>query len=387
MRKILFIALLGSLGAIRSQAQGIDFYHGTWSEALAKAKSEGKIIFVDAYAEWCGPCKRMAAQVFTDSKAGDFYNPNFVNLKIDMEKPENAEFAGKFPVSAYPTLMFIDAEGKLSSKQVGALNVDQLLEFGRKALGGSDKSKEMTERYEGGERDPQFLFDYVRALNRAGKPSLKITNEYLATQKDLSTPFNQRFILEGASEADSRVFDLLIQNREGITKLESATIVNNRIEKACLATVRKAIEFKDQNLLNEAKNKMKQHYPEKAAQFAADADIKYATATSNPKAYLKSMKAKKKQIGSNAARTHDLVIEMLRAFPEDPKVLKQAESWAAASAKAGGMPEYYLTLADIYKRQGKKDKARKAVEAGRKAIGDSDAKGFGAKFDNFLKSL
>ncbi len=37
-------------------AQGIEFFKGTWEEALAEAKKQDKILFVDAYAKWCGPC-------------------------------------------------------------------------------------------------------------------------------------------------------------------------------------------------------------------------------------------------------------------------------------------------------------------------------------------
>ena len=122
-------------------SQGIEFFHGTWAEALQIAKSEEKLIFVDAFASWCGPCKRMSSQTFPDPAAGEFFNANFVNLKIDMEKPENAEFAGKYPVGSYPTLMFIDAEGKIVLKDEGAKTVDQLLETGRKALGKNDRSE------------------------------------------------------------------------------------------------------------------------------------------------------------------------------------------------------------------------------------------------------
>jgi thiol-disulfide isomerase/thioredoxin len=188
------VFLFALIVAQSNYAQGIEFFHGTWAEALAKSKSEGKLIFVDAYAEWCGPCKRMAAQVFPDPKAGEYFNNNFVCLKIDMEKEENAEFASKFPVSAYPTLMFIDDKGALAAKQVGALDVTGLLDLGKKAVGKSDKSVEMQKKYEEGERDPQFLYGYVAALNRAGKPSLKIVNDYLATQKDLTTPLNRTVV-------------------------------------------------------------------------------------------------------------------------------------------------------------------------------------------------
>ncbi|MDO8970421.1 MAG: thioredoxin family protein, partial [Saprospiraceae bacterium] len=63
-----------------ASAQGIEFFSGTWPEALEKAKKEELLIFVDAYASWCGPCKRMAAQTFPDPKAGEFFNANFLNL-------------------------------------------------------------------------------------------------------------------------------------------------------------------------------------------------------------------------------------------------------------------------------------------------------------------
>ncbi len=44
----------------------IEFFHGTWQEGLQEAKKTGKPIFVDAYAKWCGPCKRMAKTTFMD---------------------------------------------------------------------------------------------------------------------------------------------------------------------------------------------------------------------------------------------------------------------------------------------------------------------------------
>ena len=67
------------------------------------------------------------------------------------------EFATAFPVSAYPTLMFIDGDGKLSVKQTGALDVDGLLTFGRKALSKANKWPELEQQYTEGKREPEFL--------------------------------------------------------------------------------------------------------------------------------------------------------------------------------------------------------------------------------------
>ncbi|HCE85197.1 MAG TPA: hypothetical protein DEO99_03495, partial [Bacteroidetes bacterium] len=69
-------------------SQGISFFEGSFDAAKELAAKEGKLIFMDSYAKWCGPCKRMARDVFTVEEVGDFFNANFVNLKMDMETEE-----------------------------------------------------------------------------------------------------------------------------------------------------------------------------------------------------------------------------------------------------------------------------------------------------------
>lgn len=368
-------------------AQGIEFFHGTWKEALEKAKSEEKLIFVDAFASWCGPCKRMASETFPDSKVGEYFNANFVCMKIDMEKPENSEFAGKYPVNSYPTLYFIDTEGKVVMREIGAKSVDQILDTGKRALGKNDKSVDYEKKYNDGDRDPKMLFDYVRALNAAGKPSLKITNEYLNGQSDLTTDFNLRFILEGAVDADSRVFDLLVKYKDKIGALVGEESVNGKIEKACKNTLRKAEEYKSEDLLKEAKAKMKVANPARADAFALEADMEYAKMVKDPAMFLKAAKTYQKNIvKNNAAKLHDLTVELVRTFPEDKKALDQAESWAKKAAETGGLPEYYMTLAGVYKLQGDKSKARETAQKAKQMAGDTDMM-LKSKIDYFIQSL
>lgn len=66
--------------------EGIKFEDITFNEALKKAKEQGKLIFMDCYTTWCGPCKMMSNQVFKQKQVGDFFNQNFVNLKVDMKR-------------------------------------------------------------------------------------------------------------------------------------------------------------------------------------------------------------------------------------------------------------------------------------------------------------
>ncbi len=386
MKQIIFAVLFLFCTITCISAQGIEFFHGTWPEALAKAKAEKKMIFVDAFAAWCSPCKRMAKETFPDSKVGDYFNNNFINLKIDMEHADNTEFASKYTVQSYPTLFFIDENGKIVTREIGAKDVEQLLEVGKKAMGKNDRSVEFEKLYSEGNRDPQMLLDYVKALNGAGKPSLKITNDYLKTQKDLSTEFNLRFILEGAIAADSRVFDLMCKNKNALIALVGAEAYKARVETACKCTVKKAVEFKDQTLLDEVKKKMKEGNPDRAKMFGYEAEMSYFKATKDTKNYLKALEGYKDELAPPSAKLHDLVINLLRTFPNDSKALLLAEKWAKSVVQDLGNAEYHMTLADVYKRQGDNDKAQETAKKALEVAGEKDPL-LKEKINQFINSL
>lgn len=118
-----------------SPAPGISFKKTSFEDAKAEAKKTGKLIFIDAYTDWCGPCKRMAATSFKDPQVGDIYNKNFINLKVEMEKDKDGpELARKYRVVAYPTLLIIDGNGKLVKQAVGMRNKDQLIALAKSVL-------------------------------------------------------------------------------------------------------------------------------------------------------------------------------------------------------------------------------------------------------------
>ncbi|PCJ67752.1 MAG: thioredoxin [Bacteroidetes bacterium] len=114
--------------------EGIFFEHGRYSEAKKLAKETDKTIFIDSYTQWCGPCKKMAAQVFTDSEVGAYFNQNFINVKMDMEKTEGILIARRYSVNFYPTLLFVKPNGELIRKEVGYQNKKQLLQLAKDVM-------------------------------------------------------------------------------------------------------------------------------------------------------------------------------------------------------------------------------------------------------------
>ncbi len=370
--KSIFSFLLIVFLAANVGAQGIEFFHGSWDEAIAESKKTGKPLFVDAFAEWCGPCKRMAATTFKDASAGEFFNKNFINVKMDAEKGDGLTFRKKYPISAYPTLFFISDGGEVIHKAVGGQDVNGLLKLGAAALGKVDYSKDLGAEYEKGNRDPQLMLDYLKALNKSGKSSLKVANEYLRTQKDLSTEFNLRFIHEAATEADSRIFDLLIENQTSIGKLVGLDALRSRILAACENTAKKAVEFQNAELLADAKAKMAKHYPEQSEAFAAKADLDFFKATGDAKNFVKACDQYAKKVANGDAKgLNKLANDILILFSSDEKCMKVAEKYAKDAAKAGNSHEYYLTYANILLKNGKKKDAlaaaEKAVELGKAA--------------------
>ena len=107
--------------------QGIVFFVGSLIEGLEKAKVENKLLFVDCYTTWCGPCKILKQYTFKDATLGDYMKENYVSLAIDMETPEGIILAKKYGIEAYPTLLFLDKYGRVVNHQVGGIGAESLL--------------------------------------------------------------------------------------------------------------------------------------------------------------------------------------------------------------------------------------------------------------------
>lgn len=118
----------------KTQKQSIQFIEQDWNAALTKAKQNNKLIFLDIYAVWCGPCKMLKNQTFTNKEVATFFNDNFINASIDAEKGIGTKLSASFQVSAYPTLIFTNANGEVVLYTVGFMNAKELMAFAQAAI-------------------------------------------------------------------------------------------------------------------------------------------------------------------------------------------------------------------------------------------------------------
>jgi len=310
--------------------QGISFFHGTWDEALEEAQKTDKVIFVDAYAKWCGPCKAMAKNVFTLEEVGTYFNENFINIKMDMEEKAGLAFGKKFAVSAYPTLFFISAEGELIKKSVGGKKADGLISLAKNAIAGHDKSGQYVEAYEAGNRDYDLMLNYVTELNKVGKPSLKISNDYLMSNPDISTDQKAKFLMAAVIESDSKIFQELITLKKNAIQQTSEKEYDQKIEMACLETVNKAVEFEFEDLLTEAIENYKKSKANDSKKFNFIAQLKYHELMANYSEWYDLSKSFLKKFGK---KNVDLYTAHIAILDESFSFIPESSDYANALAK------------------------------------------------------
>ena len=122
------IILLASCEDDKPIKGGIKFEKLSFEQASVKSKNENKVLFVDAYATWCGPCKKLAKTTFIDKKVENVFNSNFVNIKMDVDEAASLSFVEKYEINSIPTMLFFDSSGKVLKRLEGYYDEEELLQ-------------------------------------------------------------------------------------------------------------------------------------------------------------------------------------------------------------------------------------------------------------------
>ncbi|MBB6611952.1 thioredoxin family protein [Pontibacter sp. Tf4] len=372
-RSVLWLLALLVCSGAWAQTKEINFRKGTVAEILAQAKTEKKPIFIDAYTTWCGPCKWMDKNVFVDEKVADYLNANFVNYKLDMEKGEGIEMAKKYEVQAYPSFLFLNADGGIMHRTVGARPAEMFLQVATIAKDPAQNFASYQKKFEGGERSAGFMMGYLKVLNEAALDAGKVAEAYFATQKSeqLLEPGNWKLIYTNINTVESPTFTHLVKNRDAFAKKYTADSVDQKILSVYgTALNRAAYEGNDANYskLKTDLSNLKLKDAEKQQLFAEA--IYYERKQDLPKYHAANTRLYDTYFSNDAMRLNSIAWKYYETI-DDKAMLQKAEQWAGKSVSiAPGYANMDTQAALLYKlgqKQKAKEMAEKAIAAGKRS--------------------
>lgn len=353
---VLFFAFLFVFST--SEAQGIRFVKGSLDEILSLAQKEKKLVFIDAYTTWCGPCKAMTKNVFPKDTVGKYFNDHFVSTKIDMEKGEGPAIGLKYVVKSYPTMLFIDSEGTLVHKVAGYQNTENLIKQAKKAMDPGASAAAMEERYNIGDRNSAFLEKYLRLRYNMGDNSHgPVLEAFLETQKKWAKPKVLEAIFTYVVDAEAPSFKYMVEHKDLFYRKYGASRVGRKIQ----LILERKMNDKDVTLA-ELQDIYRKIYPGNLGEKEASKVrlTYYRRKGMRPEFAQAAIDHYKNFPSKNAEELNEVGITFYEAINKK-KYLKKAIKLVKQSIKLDSNVENNLTLAQLYFKIKKKKKARKAV--------------------------
>lgn len=327
MKKILSLLAL-SLLIISSNAlsKEINFISTSWDEVLKTASSTGKPIFLDAYTDWCGWCKVMDKQTFSDEEVINFMAANFVTSRFEMETGQGKKLAMKYRVSAFPTFLIFNSKGKLIYETAGFQKPKDFLATLKKAI---DPANQINYKGISDKIDLPFPDFYKSAFGKNGSPDKKFPDDktvadYLNKQKDLFSEVNWSVISRFTTP--EKINKHFLDNMDKYKELYGVSGVNDKFFSMLYSKLQAAVKAKDEKQLNNLLAMIDKYAPENKESNKEFYTINFYTKTGNWNKYTELID---KKIAKGEARTDEINEYSWTIYEntEDRNLIEKAIGW------------------------------------------------------------
>lgn len=370
MKKNLLVAFVAMFVFTHfAQAQGIAFESDTlkWEKILAKAKAENKIVFVDAYTTWCGPCKSMAKNIFPQKSVGDVFNSRYVNVKIDMEKGEGISIQKKYNVRVYPTYLFVNGDGELVHRSLGSMAAEKFVEVGMAASDPDRQYLSLKKRYDGGEKSLAFLEKMAKAAGDAqdGDMIVKTLKSVIAASNNEASAKTIKLISESLENAplndvDKDLFGFILKNKAAFTKELGASAVEYLVEETAYNVATRKFISRQTRTLDEAAaaTYLNEQLPkENAERVVGRLGIVKGMLAKDDAATSKAIVTYMDKYGTDRVELLNQWAWNFYETVDDKADLEKALSWSLKAIKLEEDYAFYDTAAALYFKLGKKNEA------------------------------
>jgi tetratricopeptide (TPR) repeat protein len=152
-----------------SIVSAVKWFDGTLEAALAAAKTEGKLVFVDVGAYWCPPCHQLDEEVFVRPEVGEFLGQHYVAVHLDAEKGEGPDIVDQYKVQAYPTMLVLESSGIEKGRLVDFLPADKFIEAMTRLAAGQNVLQDLVAAAEAEPDDAKARYALGRAYALAAQ--------------------------------------------------------------------------------------------------------------------------------------------------------------------------------------------------------------------------
>lgn len=338
--------------------QGIDFEELSLSEALEKAKSEGKEVFIDGYATWCGPCKRMDVTTFKDSLVGAAYNESFVSIKLDMEKDDGKEVAKRYRVKAFPTYIYLNTEGEVLHKGAGYFDTPKFLSLATTSADSVNRLGALQQQFETGNRDTSMLDVLLDQQFRLLDPHyMTVALARAKVDSNWDTDNMRSFIFKYANSAASPLFEYMVEQKDAFYDQFGQGATFGKIEKL----VRDRSFEIEETTIEEMTRIFALVYPKQAKELASKYRLSYYRQKGDRRNYAASAVDHYKQFPSRDPEELNEVGSTFSRVIEDQIMLRKILPLVEKSVKIEDAFYNNDTLAALHFKLGNIEAAQKAA--------------------------